>query len=281
MFSSLIPPLAPYDAHTLWSPSLSTQPSQSPPVPATNPALSHTRTHQQHRTSHPTPPARTVLSILRADEAAIELRKANIRRFGAGWLKPPGVAKTLQGMIDEKAEREEQEANGLRELEALDQARLLEEQGAAGDTDAGLLGDDDSEAEEHERDLDQDIPDAEEEHEWIDDEADDGLPSAEGEGDYADEEGIDLDGGTQGRDLDDDVPEAGSYQHTDTDVEDESSDLEVVGGRESFPGLVVANSGAALESSIFGGSSPAMPPQSRAAERRGVNDYQQRRGREN
>ena len=55
-------------------------------------------------------PQRTLLSILRADENLIAQRKQNIRRFGAGWLRPPGVAKTLQGMDDEKAEREEVES---------------------------------------------------------------------------------------------------------------------------------------------------------------------------
>ena len=51
-----------------------------------------------------------MLSTLLADERAVELRKANVRRFGAGWIKPPGLSKTLQGMQDEQAEREEQEA---------------------------------------------------------------------------------------------------------------------------------------------------------------------------
>ncbi len=42
----------------------------------------------------------------------------------------------------------------------------------------------------------------------------------EGEGDYAEQP-----------DLDDDVPEAGSYQHTDTEVEDSSSLDEPLGAR--------------------------------------------------
>jgi hypothetical protein len=52
--------------------------------------------------------------VLRADENAIIARKLNIRRFGASWIKPPGVSKTLQGIDDERAEREEQEATALR-----------------------------------------------------------------------------------------------------------------------------------------------------------------------
>jgi len=219
-----------------------------------------------------------LLSVLRADEKAIELRKQNIQRFGAGWLKPPGVSKTLQGMQDEELERREQEANGLRyvddagwavlytyaltihtkvrcnsrELEALDaQARLLEEQ--AGDADVAILGDDES---EQERDLDDDIPDADEGHGWVDEDEEDGLPGDEGDGDYADDQGIE---GMETRDLDDDVPEAGSYQHTDTEAEDESSDIEPgTGGRESLPAAmgVVSNAGMAHVSSVLGSSSP-------------------------
>lgn len=52
--------------------------------------------------------------MLRADENAIATRKANIRRFGAGWLRPPGIGKTLQGLEDERLEREEQEAAAMR-----------------------------------------------------------------------------------------------------------------------------------------------------------------------
>lgn len=126
------------------------------------------------------------------------------------------------------------------------------------------------------------MPDAEEGQEWIDDEPDDGLPTGEGDGDYADEEGLELEGDMQGRDLDEDVPEAGSYQHTDTDVEDDSSDMEVGGGRESLPSLVVANSGGMLGNSVFGGSSPVMSPQARVREQRSIRRAEViRRGREN
>ncbi len=66
----------------------------------------------------------------------------------------------------------------------------------------------------------------------------------EGDGDY-DAPGM-LEGG---RDLDEDVPEAGSYQHTDTEAEDESEFEEggsfVVGGGE----------GGVLGRSVWGGSS--------------------------
>ena len=64
--------------------------------------------NQYHRIDNPLP-VRTALSILRADENIVAIRKQNIRRFGAGWLRPLGVGKTLQGMADENAEKEEQE----------------------------------------------------------------------------------------------------------------------------------------------------------------------------
>lgn len=100
-----------YQAHSLYYPSLSTH---QPPPPSQNPQnpnniLSRTpAVNQYHRTDTPIP-VRTALSILRADENTVAIRKANIRRFGAGWLRPLGVGKTLQGMADERAEREEQE----------------------------------------------------------------------------------------------------------------------------------------------------------------------------
>src|SRR5690606_6186917 len=42
-------------------------------------------------------------------EAEIEARKLQIQRFGATWIKPPGLAKTYQVILDEEAEREEEE----------------------------------------------------------------------------------------------------------------------------------------------------------------------------
>ena len=97
--------------HTLWYPSLSTHPRPRSPSTSDTSLNPHSPTHQhRHVTNTLQNPQRTLLSILRADENLIAQRKQNIRRFGAGWLRPPGVAKTLQGMDDEKAEREEVES---------------------------------------------------------------------------------------------------------------------------------------------------------------------------
>lgn len=92
-----------------------------------------------------------------------------------------------------------------------------------------------------EQDLDDEVPDADDEVEtgWVDDDDDldvQALHSDDGEvgamvidDDGIDMMGIDVEGEgdyTQERDLDDGIPEgmdAGSYQHTDTEAEDESS----------------------------------------------------------
>lgn len=102
----------------LYSPSL----DPSPPLPEDSRHTSHAHGHA-HQHQHPfhtatAPPGISLgafnHSALRADENAIATRKANIRRFGAGWLRPPGIGKTLQGMEDERIEREEQEAAAMR-----------------------------------------------------------------------------------------------------------------------------------------------------------------------
>ena len=137
-------------------------------------------------------------------------------------------------------------------------AAEAEAEAEARDTDMAMLEEDESGAED--RDLDDDIPDADADAddagEWVDEDADDALPTDEGDGDYAEDTGVDMGGGMEGRDLDDDVPEAGSYQHTDTDVEDESSsegDDEMDEPRQMMPG-----GRAIMGGSVFG-SSPAAP----------------------
>ena len=102
-----------------------------------------------------------------------------------------------------------------------------------------------------------------------------------GEGDYAEQP-----------DLDDDVPEAGSYQHTDTDVEDDSSIegdiaatrrvVEEVGaiGEMELDGLRMRErerGSGVLGSSVFG-SSPVVQMSYQGGRR---NDSGRGRGREN
>ena len=151
---------------------------------------------------------------------------------------------------------------------------MMEAQAAAeAEADIGTEGMNEEEGHEEEgRDLDEDIPDADDGPEtWVDEDGDDGLPTEEGEGDYVVVEGTDpLEGEMAGRDLDDDVPEAGSYQHTDTDIEDESSEDGDLGGRESLParGAGLRGTGV-LGSSVFG-SSPAVQMRRSSGRRSGA-----------
>jgi len=170
--------------------------------------------------------------------------------------------------MDEAAEREEQEMLARREQELLELASAQEEAtaaaaaaaaaavggagaGAGDGAEGGAEGGAQGEEEEGvgERDLDDEVPEAESDgSEGSDsdgDEREDGGGDGEGEMTFngssflegsivaADAEveqmlGMEEAGVLQDeRDLDDDVPEAGSYQHTDTELEDSSSEIEV------------------------------------------------------
>ncbi|KAI4253915.1 MAG: hypothetical protein L6R42_007399 [Xanthoria sp. 1 TBL-2021] len=252
----------------------------SMPLPTTTHYTSPTRPNQnpthppnQNTTNNPPPPTSPHLTTLRHDESLIHNRKSNIRRFGAGWLRPPGIPKTLQGMADERAEREEQELVAQREQAMIDaQAAAEEEAMEAGDV--GLLraeGEEGVVDEDEMRDLDELVlegvgeagwessEEGEEEEEEErnqenervgegeevvgDSEVDFMGVQEEGEGDYA------VPGMLEGevRDLDEDVPEAGSYQHTDTELEDESS-------IEEGASFAIGGGGGVLGRSVWGGS---------------------------
>ncbi|KAJ4390390.1 hypothetical protein N0V85_007273 [Neurospora sp. IMI 360204] len=71
---------------------------------------------------------RSLLGRLRADETYMERRKANVSNLGSTWLKPPGVSKTLFQMREEERERQEHE-EAMRREEML--ARELAEAEAA------------------------------------------------------------------------------------------------------------------------------------------------------
>jgi hypothetical protein len=193
---------------------------------------------------------------LLADERAIEQRKLNLRRFGAGWLRPPGVAKTFQARLDEEQERREQAEVARRE------AQMAELAAAAAQQEQVPV-----EVLEEERDLDDEVPDAdaevtESEEDDDDDDDDEDEEEEEEEGNvtvepsrfgedsmlenslvggdgfsparaerYLDAEDAELDGRAQDmrdlgveRDLDEEIPEAGSYEHTDTEEETSDSD---------------------------------------------------------
>ncbi|EME48304.1 hypothetical protein DOTSEDRAFT_70041 [Dothistroma septosporum NZE10] len=222
--------------------------AESPP-PAVGQSQQQTHRQRQQRDEEKKQHnARSPLAVLKSEEATIESRKAAVRNFGSHWIRPPGISKTLQAMIEEALEREEQaeierQEAGMRDMQA--QQQLAEAQQQAQET-AQNEGEDG----EEERDLDADIPDAdattadvtfnedsmmegsqiEITDRNIEDENgnENEMEVAELTGAAQDEEelGIELE-----RDLDDSVPEAGSYQHTDTEVEDSDSDSEL---RSSF-----------------------------------------------
>ena len=161
-------------------------------------------------------------------------------------------------MDDERAEREEQERAANRDFEYYEAHRVAEAEARVQNQEGTAPGE--GEQQELERDLDEDVPDADADVEGEDyepyedfDEPYGGWESGmvavptmeeEGDGDYAEGE----------RDLDEDVPEAGSYQHTDTELEDESSDE---GEAAAFREVGITGVGGVLGSSVFG-SSPAL-----------------------
>lgn len=190
--------------------------------------------------------------MLAADEAAIAHRKTAIQNFGSYWIRPPGISKTLQAMNEEALEAAEQEEmmrqeQGLRDMQAQQQADELREQAAQN-------AEQEEEEAGEERDLDDEIPDADADGEVEtsaveaadvtfnedsmvegsrfveDDEVDQEqyavMEEAELTGAARDEEDLGME---PERNLDDSIPEAGSYQHTDTEVEDSSSESELDG----------------------------------------------------
>jgi len=106
-----------------------------------------------------------------------------ISRYGYTWLRPAGVAKTMMGRREEELEREEverqlREAEELEELGRREQEEMLLQQQQQQQQQAGEMG------EEAERDLDDDVPDADAQHgdediDGIDGDLDDEIPDAD------------------------------------------------------------------------------------------------------
>lgn len=235
-----LPLIPPQDDSSTWlRPTYRPRPDSPPLANGQNPQQTH-RQRQQREEEKKAYHARSPLALLAADEAAIEQRKAAVRLFGSQWIRPPGIPKTLQAMTEEALEREEQaeldrQESGMRDMQA--QQQLAEAQQAANETAAQV----DAGGEE-ERNLDDEIPDADVtaadvtfnedsimegsqlEHEEQNVEQYVEMEEAELTGAARDEEdlGLDLE-----RDLDDSIAEAGSYQHTDTEVEDSDSESEL------------------------------------------------------
>ncbi|KAF2491747.1 hypothetical protein BU16DRAFT_542843 [Lophium mytilinum] len=281
-----LPLITPRDDSTLWPshPTSRLSSLDSPVSSSTDPNNAPPPHHQQQRRPHShhthAGSTRSTLASLAADENSILQRKQNVRRFGAGWIRPPGVPKTYQATMDEAAEREEQEILARREQALADMAALQEAEELAAQREAG---EEEGDGDEEERDLDDEVPEAEAEDS---DEvqstsemgSEDGLEQTEAEMTFNEDsfiegsmvqadveqmlemEEADMAGVLQDeRDLDDDVPEAGSYQHTDTELEDESSEMEEMSFEGRRSGInrpqsgrrLGARSGAAARTSMF------------------------------
>lgn len=190
---SLLPDLAPRDSHSIWYTS-SRNPLSSPFAGDANPLNQHPQ--QPQNDSSPGSPhgannhrrgpqvvERSLLGRLRADELNLERRRRNVTDFGSEWLKPPGIPKTLHQLREERREAEEHQEALRREQLAQELAEA--EAAGAGGVDALLdaPGDDgvmDDVQLDGARDLDEDIPEA--------DDADFGLGSVDEDEDEEDED---------------------------------------------------------------------------------------------
>ncbi|KAJ5726538.1 uncharacterized protein N7483_007895 [Penicillium malachiteum] len=154
------------------------------------------------------------LATLAMEERALRARKQNIAGFGCSWIRPAGCAKTMLGMKEEEAEREE----------ALQAAAAEMNVEGMMDDDLGMTQGEEDEG--MERDLDDDIPDADVDAEGLIEEGEEGL-----EEDELDEETY------LERDLDDDIPRenlddvdftsvynSDGFDHWDSDIPERSSD---------------------------------------------------------
>ncbi|KAK0639292.1 Apc15p protein-domain-containing protein [Cercophora newfieldiana] len=197
---SFFPDLTPRDSHSLWyTSSRNTHlPAPTPLHPdaaldgpgpsANNPRL---RPGQQHSAAQIID--RSFLGRLRDEERTNDRRRANVANLGQTWLKPPGVTKTLFQMREERREAEEHAEAMRREMLAQELAEAAEAGGggmAPEEGGAGMDGDGDEQMMEGEgaRDLDEDIPDADEGGFGFDGVSDDEEDDDEDEQDDEDEE---------------------------------------------------------------------------------------------
>ncbi|KAI6248779.1 hypothetical protein HI914_02304 [Erysiphe necator] len=145
-----LPNLAPPDCYTLWYTSAS---SPNPRIVKDHDDQDLPHTQNQHRNQNVF--YRSPLTNLRLDEEFIRSRKKNIMDYGADWLKPPGVSKSLQQMREDEREMREHE-------ETLRRERLAQELAEAGaEAELGsLLQEEEDEGIEEMADLDDEIPEA-------------------------------------------------------------------------------------------------------------------------
>ncbi|GIK02612.1 hypothetical protein Aspvir_006668 [Aspergillus viridinutans] len=207
-----LPLITPRDSHELWfgSSQFHRNSYQHLPSPGDAPPHGHPRRNGQNAPNgRAAATTGNSLSSLQLEERALRARKNNIASFGYSWIKPAGCSKTMLGMKEEEAEREEALAAAAAEMAAA----------AAAAADPGLdeFGNpihDQADDTGMERDLDDDIPDADA----------DGLVE-EGEEGLEEDEDVEEEGYME-RDLDDDIPEA--FADDDDDDDDEEAEEETV-----------------------------------------------------
>ncbi|CAI7640226.1 unnamed protein product [Penicillium bialowiezense] len=240
-----LPSLTPRDSHELWFGSSQPQPEQHDPA---NPFARRNAGPSSHRAFLPSRSPKNTLAALAAEERKLRSRKLNIASFGYTWIRPAGCPKTMHGMKEEEAEREEAMQAAAAEMEAaeggmIDDTTHPEEEGMERDLDedipngeeepSGLIEEGEEELEEEEgeymeRDLDDDIPEG-----FVDDEYEgSGLYDDDDDEDFDNQPDLDAEIPEESeRDLDDDIPDAAGspeeWQHTDSEEdlseEDESS----------------------------------------------------------
>jgi len=253
---------------TIPAPPTTTTAAHLRPAPTRNTTTRNTAsTSGTTNTTLPQPHYNPHVHWVKLHEASHTRAKTNIARFGATWLRPAGCSKTLQAQEDEVAERAEQEEQerrqrGLAEAVAAQEAdeRRRRTNGGVGGDGAmegvvvpGLEGQpaavgEGGEGLGMERDLDEEVPDGEGQENVDMDEGDEEEDEDEGEEDGdedADSSGEELDNPptavfddedegepvTMERNLDSDIPEAsGEYEHTDTEIEDETEEISISQG---------------------------------------------------
>ncbi|RVD88467.1 uncharacterized protein DFL_002652 [Arthrobotrys flagrans] len=215
MMSLGLPMLTPRDTQSLWYTPSHTFGYTVPPKPTSAPLLQSTQTppaaanqhnhHQQYRAQRDATRSAlaaygpSTLQQLAIDEDAVEKRKLHIARFGATWIKPPGMMKTLQGVIDEELERAEQMA--LEGETTVDEGTFGQDVNMVGGEPVEMVGEGDAE----------------------EDEGEDGGEDEEGEELEVGEEGLMEEGEV---DLDADIPEADSTGWSEDEEEEEEEEEE-------------------------------------------------------
>ncbi|OBR03598.1 hypothetical protein CH63R_12725 [Colletotrichum higginsianum IMI 349063] len=167
----LLPDLTPRDSHSIWYTSSRNPVTQAALLEAhdqreniNNNNNNHGGPSQQQQQQHSSSSRRaghllierSALARLRVDEQQMDRRRLHVQNFGSTWLKPPGVPKSLHQIREELREQQEH-AEAMRREQL---AQELADAEAAGQD--GLEDIVEGEEGEEPRDLDDEIPDAEE-----------------------------------------------------------------------------------------------------------------------